>query len=104
MHAQLITYQLADISAEQYTEQMVEPDSAYFATLGGLVSKVWLADETTNSYGGFYVWVDRAAMASFMASDAVKAVLARPCVADVSSTDWPVNVEPSRSNRGVPAS
>ncbi|WP_338895242.1 YdhR family protein [Streptomyces sp. TG1A-60] len=101
MHAQLITYKLRDISVEQYTEQMVTPDSAYFAKIDTLVSKVWLADEATNSYGGFYLWVDQAAMTAFMSSDAVKTVMARPYLSDIASTDWPVNEPPSVLTRGV---
>lgn len=103
MHAQLITYRLKDISVEQYIEQMVNPDSAYFAALDTLISKVWLADESTNRYGGFYVWTDQAAMAAFMGSDVVKAVMARPYLTDIASTDWPINEPPSRLTRGLPA-
>ena len=45
MHAQLITYQLKDISQAEYLKQMVEPDAPIFAKVKGLISKVWLTDE-----------------------------------------------------------
>ena len=45
MHAQVITYQLNDISQAEYQKQMVEPDAPILANVKGLISKVWLADE-----------------------------------------------------------
>jgi hypothetical protein len=57
MQAQLITYQLKDISQAEYLKQMVEPDAPVLAKVQGLVSKVWLADEEKNTFGGFYLWV-----------------------------------------------
>ena len=55
MHAQLITYQLKDISQAEYLKQMVEPDAPVLAKVPGLVSKVWLTDEEKNTFGGFYL-------------------------------------------------
>ena len=40
MQAQLITYQLKDISQAEYLKQMVEPDAPIIAKVKGLISKV----------------------------------------------------------------
>jgi len=74
MQAQLITYQLKDISQADYLKQMVEPDAPILANVKGLISKVWLTDEAKNTFGGFYLWEDKTAMENFMHSDLVKAV------------------------------
>jgi hypothetical protein len=50
MHAQIITYQLNDISQAEYLKQMVEPDAPILADVSGLISKVWLADEEKNTF------------------------------------------------------
>jgi hypothetical protein len=50
MHAQLITYQLKDISQAEYLKQMVEPDAPIIAKVKGLISKVWLTDEEKNTF------------------------------------------------------
>ena len=55
MQAQLITYQLKDISQAEYLKQMVEPDAPILAKVKGLISKVWLSDEKKNTFGGFYL-------------------------------------------------
>ena len=101
MHAQLITYQLQDISQGEYLKQMVEPDAPVLAEVKGLISKVWLADEEKNTFGGFYLWDSKTAMENFMHSDLVKAVVSRPFVKNVSSVDFQVNQKASVITRGV---
>ena len=101
MHAQLITYQLSDISQAEYLKQMVEPDAPIIANVKGLISKVWLTDEEKNSFGGFYLWENKTAMEDFMHSELVKAVVSRPFVKNVSSVDWEVNQKASLITRGL---
>ena len=101
MHAQLITYQLQDISHAEYLKQMVEPDAPVIAEVKGLISKVWLTDEEKNTFGGFYLWESKTAMENFMHSDLVKAVVSRPYVKNVSSVDYQVNQNASLITRGV---
>ncbi|HYK47019.1 MAG TPA: YdhR family protein [Parafilimonas sp.] len=101
MHAQLITYQLNDISQEEYLKQMVQPDAPILANVKGLISKVWLTDEEKNTFGGFYLWESKTAMEDFMRSDLVKAVVSRPFVKNVSSMDFGVNETASLITRGL---
>jgi hypothetical protein len=101
MHAQIITYELSDISQADYLKQMVEPDAPILADVSGLISKVWLADEESNRFGGFYLWESKEAMEAFMQSDLVAAVVSRPFVKTVSSVDYTVNEAASRITRGL---
>src|ERR1700745_1291470 len=101
MQAQIITYQLNDISQAEYIKQMVKPDAPILAKVKGLISKVWLVDEEKNSFGGFYLWESKTAMEEFMHSDLVKAVVSRPYVKNVSSVDYEVNEKASAITRGV---
>jgi hypothetical protein len=101
MQAQLITYQLNNISQAEYLKQMVEPDAPILANVKGLISKVWLADVEKNSFGGFYLWENKTAMDDFMHSELVKAVVSRPFVKNVSSVDYEVNEKASLITRGL---
>ena len=101
MQAQLITYQLKDISQPEYLKQMVEPDAPILAKVKGLISKVWLTNEEKNTYGGFYLWENKSVMEDFMHSDLVKAVVSRPYVKNVSSVDFEVNETASLITRGL---
>ena len=101
MQAQLITYQLNNISQAEYLKQMVEPDAPILANVKGLISKVWLTDEAKNTFGGFYMWENKTAMEDFMHSDLAKAVVSRPFVEHVSSIDFEVNEKASSITRGL---
>ncbi|TCJ18792.1 hypothetical protein EPD60_03260 [Flaviaesturariibacter flavus] len=101
MHAQIITYQLKDISQADYLKKMVDPDAPVLANVNGLISKVWLANEEKNTFGGFYLWESKEAMETFMHSDLVKTVVSRPFVTNVSSVDYTVNEVASKITRGV---
>ncbi len=101
MRAQLITYQLSDISQAEYLSKMVEPDAPVLAKVPGLISKIWLADEEKNTFGGFYLWENKTSMEAFMRSDLVKAVVSRPFVKNVSSVDFDVNHNASLITRGL---
>lgn len=101
MQAQLITYQLKDISQADYLKQMVEPDAPVIAKVPGLISKIWLTDQEKNTFGGFYLWENKSAMDDFMHSDLVKAVVSRPFVQNVSSVDFEVNQKASQITRGL---
>ena len=101
MQAQIITYQLKDISQKEYLKQMVEPDAPILANVKGLISKVWLVDIEKNTFGGFYLWETKAAMEAFMHSDLVAAVVSRPFVKNVSSVDYAVNETASKITRGL---
>ena len=101
MQAQLITYQLKDISQAEYLKQMVEPDAPILANVNGLISKVWLVDEAKNTFGGFYLWESKDAMETFMHSDLVASVVSRPFVKNVSSVDYTVNETASKVTRGL---
>ena len=101
MQAQLITYQLKDISQAEYLKQMVDPDAPILAKVKGLISKVWRADIEKNTYGGFYLWESKTAMEDFMNSGLVKAVASRPFVKNISSVDYEVNQRASLITRGI---
>jgi hypothetical protein len=57
---------------------------------------IWLADEETNTYGGLYTWVDRAAMETYLRSDIFIAVAADPNLANMTSRDFEVLESPTR--------
>jgi hypothetical protein len=101
MQAHIITYQLNDISQAEYLKKMVEPDAPILANVNGLISKVWLANEEKNTFGGFYLWESKEAMETFMHSDLVKAVVSRPFVKNVTSVDYTVNETASKITRGL---
>lgn len=100
MHVQIINFSLEGISEEDYRNQ-VEPIAPAFANLPGLISKTWLANEQTNTYGGVYVWRDREAMEDYKQTDIYKGMMANPYFGGVSVRDFAVLESPTRITRGM---
>ena len=61
MHIQVVNFHLSDLSDADFRARCDEIAPA-FAEVPGLISKVWLANASTNTYGGVYTWEDREAM------------------------------------------
>ena len=76
MHIQIITFNLKDVSRQDYEVTCNEIAQA-FADLPGLQSKHWLADEASNTYGGVYIWESKEAMQRYLESDLFSQVLNR---------------------------
>jgi hypothetical protein len=55
MHIQIVNFRLEGMGEEDY-RGIAEAIAPAFANLPGLVSKTWLADPETDTYGGVYVW------------------------------------------------
>ena len=101
MHAQIITYELNGISESEYIQRMAEPDAPVIASVAGLNSKVWLANQATNTFGGFYLWESTEDMQRFMQSDLVAAVVSRAYIKNVHSVDFKISTEQSKITRGL---
>lgn len=94
MHVQIVNFNLQDLSDSDY-RKACDGLAPVFADVPGLVSKVWLADEATNTYGGIYTWADRAAMEAFARSDLFKGIAANPNFAHITSRDFSVLAGPT---------
>ncbi len=89
MHVQIITFGLKGLGDEEYRSHC-EAIAPAFAQLPGLVSKAWLANAETNTYGGVYLWRDRRSMESYGRSD-----IYGGCSQTPTSKGWPPGAFPS---------
>lgn len=100
MHIQIINFGITGITEQEYVG-MCESQAPAFAGLPGLVSKTWLANRDTRTYGGVYVWEDREAMERFTKTDLFNAVATHPNLENVRSVDFDVLDAPTRVTRGL---
>jgi hypothetical protein len=100
MHIQIINFRLKGISEEDYRGHC-EIIAPALANLLGLISKVWLANSETNTYGGVYVWRDRQAMEDYKKTDIYKGMAANPNLEGVTVEDFAVLENPTRVTRGL---
>jgi len=99
MHVQIINFKLKDVSEVDYRGLCNELAPA-FAAVDGLLSKVWLANSDTGTFGGIYHWRDRAAMEAFAGTELFRSVATHPNLAEITSADFEVIEEPTRVTRG----
>ena len=101
MHIQIINFQLDGIEEPQY-RALCEEVAPAFAAVPGLISKVWLANAETNTYGGVYTWADRGSMDEFSRSELFETVANHPNLSNVSSRDFAVLDAPTAVTNGLP--
>lgn len=99
MHIQIITFRLKDLTPGGYA-QLCDELAPGFATMPGLLAKVWLADDATGVYGGIYTWRDRAALA---AADVFAIVRGHPNFVDASARDFGILEAPTGVTHGLVA-
>ena len=100
MHILIANFNLKDVGPDDFATAMEEGASA-FAAIPGLISKVYLADAQTNTYGGIYSWQDEQAMEDFMAGELWHFVETHPNVANLTWRDFGILEGPSRVTRGL---
>ena len=102
MHIQIVTFQLKDLSADDYLAAC-DQLAPSFAAVPGLISKVFLADGQSGTYGGVYTWRDRAAMEAFARTDLFASVAHHPNLTGLVSRDFAVLEGPTAVTRGLAA-
>jgi hypothetical protein len=100
MHVQIVNFNLVGLADADFRKASSELAPA-FAVVPGLISKIWLADESANTYGGVYLWRDREAMQSYAASDLFKAIATNPHFANLVSRDFDTQAGPTRITAGL---
>ncbi len=98
MHVQIVNFGLKGLADEDYRAHCGAMAPA-FAHLPGLISKTWLANAETNTYGGVYLWRDRRAMEDYKVSDIYKGMLENPHFDNVTVRDFAVLEGPTGVTR-----
>ena len=98
MIIQVVNFNLNGLSDAAY-RSACDGLATELARVPGLISKVWLADEASNTYGGVYTWVDRQAMDAFAQSDFFKAFATNPSFQNITSTVFGALERPSHITR-----
>ena len=99
MQIQVVNFNLRGMTDADFRSMANEVAPA-FASVPGLLSKIWLADVGKNTYGGVYIWQDAAAMQAYLASDLGKGVVGNPNFANLTSRDFEVLSGPTTSSGG----
>jgi hypothetical protein len=77
VHAVIITFELEDMTPEQYAQLSAEL-APTFASLPGLLTKIWLTGTDGGRRGGLYLFDDDAAAEGFLKSALALSVAQNP--------------------------
>jgi hypothetical protein len=99
MHVQVIMFKLDGIDDAAY-QAHAERKAPVFAAVPGLRTKIWLANQQANTYGGIYVWDDVTALRAYEAGKFFQALSANPHMIDVSVRDFSVLAGPTKVTGG----
>jgi heme-degrading monooxygenase HmoA len=100
MHVQIVSFHLKGMTEAEF-RAMSDQLAPTFASVPGLISKTWLADAGTNTYGGVYLWDSEASCHAYQASELFKAVKSHRNFAEVSSREFGVLDGPSKVTRAA---
>jgi hypothetical protein len=100
MNILIVTFRLQGMPAAEYS-RACEELAPHFAAVPGLISKVWLADPVTNTYGGVYTFRNREALDAYLASELFRSLAGMPGLGEVTVQDFGVLEGPTRVTRGA---
>lgn len=100
MHIQIVNFNLKGVSEADY-RALCDQLAPAFAVMPGLLSKVWLADAATNTYGGVYTWQNKAAMQAYMQSEIFNNVVNHPNLTNITSKDFGILEGPTEVTHGL---
>ena len=100
MHIQIITFSLDGISRSKY-EHVCNDLAQTFADVPGLISKHWVANDDTNTFGGVYMFEFKAAYEGLIGSELFAAVGGNPALANFSSKYFGVIEGSTRMTRDI---
>jgi len=101
MHILIVQFNLNGITQAEYQHACDTQFAPAFSAVPGLLSKVWLSDPATNTYGGVYTWSSREAMQQYFQSPLFQAVASHPNLANITSRDFSILEQPTRVTRGM---
>ena len=100
MNVLIVTFRLEATAAAEYS-RTCEALAPRFAAVPGLISKVWLADPATKTYGGVYRFRDRQALDAYLASELFASLAGLPGLGEVMAQAYGVLEGPTRVTRGA---
>jgi hypothetical protein len=97
-HIQVVTFQLAGLEPDAYRAHC-EASAPALTAIPGLRARAWLANPSTNTYGGVYAWDNREAMGGYVSGPIFGALLANPGIGRVTMRDFGVLERPTEITR-----
>jgi hypothetical protein len=100
MYARIVTFRLDGPTAADYQHHVAAIAPA-FTSWPGLLAKVWIADDDAGTYGGIYLFADRASAEQSKDTDLHRSMVANTAFADLSVREFDVLDDPTAITAAV---
>jgi quinol monooxygenase YgiN len=95
MDVLIVTFKHEGASAEAWEQRAAEL-APKFAAMPELLSKAWLGDAESDTYGGVYLWRDRASLDAYLAGPVFGALPEMPGVHSIETRSFAALDTPTR--------
>jgi hypothetical protein len=99
MHTRIVTFRLAGRTHEHYLDA-VTAIAHRFAAWPGLLTKVWIADPASATYGGVYLFASKDDADRSRETPEFAGLVSNPAFADLSISEFDVLAEPTAVTAG----
>jgi quinol monooxygenase YgiN len=100
MYIQIVNFNLKEMSQAEF-ETLCDRLAPVFASIPGLLSKVWLADPSTNTYGGVYTWQNQQALEAYTRTEIFRNVVNHPNFANITARNFDILEGPTHVTHGL---
>jgi quinol monooxygenase YgiN len=100
MHMQIVNFNLQGMSHEEF-QTLCDQLAPTFANIPGLISKIWLADPSSNTYGGIYTWQNPQALEAYTHTEIFHNVVNHPNFTNLVSREYGILEGPTQVTHGL---
>ena len=100
MYIQVVNFNLKGMSHDEFTA-LCDRLAPVFANIPGLLSKVWLADAATNTYGGVYTWQNPQALQDYTRTQIFQNVINHPNFSNITAQGFDILEGPTQVTHGL---
>ena len=100
MNVLLVTFRLPGMDEPTY-RRLAQRVAPKIAAAPGLVSKTWLADPATHTYGGLVLFDSQQALDAYLASEVIRELRSDPRLTEFSATRYESLAEAGRMTNGL---
>ncbi len=87
MHILIVRFNLEGLSHDDFIAS-TDDAAQHWAAIPGLISKHWISNESTNTYGGVYLFESKTDLDAYKESDLCAQLLATPNFVNFEVTDY----------------
>ena len=100
MNVLLVTFRLPGLDEPSY-RQLAAEVAPKIAQAPGLLSKTWLADPTTSTYGGLVLFDSQQALDAYLASEVIRELRTNPRLTEFSAARFDPLADAGRLTKGL---